>query len=860
MSLNSEREAYGNMIEVGMDHKEKFLECQNSSDYLLLSNDEKTIEESMIEEHFEVVEQVKTELEEPPVYFQEALETCEEVTVDYNDSSVSVPLSPPMSPRSPHARLKTNEQWTTANDEDKLSMHLDCENDKRYYVEEREEVHDVMDEDEETIATFITAAGQQLALYAVEDSEDVFAVAVYDESGEPPTNFQFLMKSDVERLIGEGAVRTVKKPSQIKRQLLTTQSPVFTPRQQRIQHTSSNDESMTEVKFRQQKALQRACNNNAVINENCQTVLDSNRLTENYSSKEPNNVTYLMMNDTPMSVGKSGGSQESLASESEIVEQSTVQYILLEGDQSDSELTFDEIQATLQGFNLSKNGNKSVKKKIFGRKTVVNQRSEIQHVDNTNDIIKSETQPIFNSIENCLNTSNYNTPSIEPQIETRVSENFGAVDEVDSSAPRSVKSDTPKLGPDVKENATDKLSENISTAFVDPKINSNGIDGNQQSMSTLEPNVPKQNIEIQPRIKRPRKQQLTSVNRGDSEIIIQPALIGAEEENNNKKRGRRKKKPAPDPDYNPRPIRLKKSKKAARNPKVEIIEIDIDEEHSLSQAKNDVIEITIDDGKEKGSSDKENEIIMVRDSDDESHDTQTKPIPPAMQCVHCSRNFRQKRALDTHSRVCPKLRTKLNKANIRTLEKSDSLSKDESGVKQVVHKEYTCKVCQEKFNAVVVLARHTRMEHPKAYRNKSSKASAEVKSVEKPIDTIKETIDKRRVTRVSQKKKIQSSNQTWRSKKLNCDDCGRWFPSTAILAAHCLQHATKNSEKQIRQCHICKKLIKTRLLYIQHMKTHIKSTRNTKPPATVLQKKLRQPRQVTSKLTPVKKRGRPRKF
>ncbi|XP_046739284.1 uncharacterized protein LOC124407307 [Diprion similis] len=850
MSLNSEREVCGNMIDVGMDHKENFLECQKSSDYLFISNDEKTIENSMIEEHFEMVRQVKTELEEPQVYFQEALETCEEVTVDYNDSSVSVPLSPPMSPRS------------AANDKDKLSMHLDCEDAKRYYVGEREAVQDVMDEDEETIATFITAAGQQLALYAVEDSEDVFAVAVYDESGEPPTNFQFLMKSDVERLIGEGAVRTVKKPNQIKRQLLTTQTPVFTSRQQQIQHTSNHDESISEVKFRQQKALQRACNNNAVINENCQTLLDSNRVRENYSPKQPNNVTYLMMDDAAMGVvSKSGGSQESLASESEIVEQSTVQYILLEGDQSDSELTFDEIQATLQGFNLSKNGNKSVKKKIFGHKSPVTQRSEIQHVDNTNDIIKSETQPIFNSIKNCLNTSNYNTPTIERQIETRVSENFEAFGEVGSSTlPRSVTSDTPELGPGVRENTIDKLLENTSTAFVGPKINSNGIDGIQQSMSTLEPNVPNQNIEIQPRIKRPRKQQLTSVNRGDSEIIIQPALIGAEEENNNKKRGRRKKKPAPDPDYNPRPIRLKKSKKAARNPKVEIIEIDIDEEHSLSQAKNDIIEITIDDGKEKGSSDKENEIIMVRDSDDESHDAQTKPIPPAMQCVHCSRNFRQKRALDTHSRVCPKLRNKLNKANMSTLEMSDLLSKDDSDVKQVVHKEYTCKVCQEKFNAVVVLARHTRMEHPKAYRNKSSKASVEVKSVEKPIDTIKETIDKRRVTRVSQKKKIQSSNQTWRSKKLNCDDCGRWFPSTAILAAHCLQHATKNSEKQIRQCHICKKLIKTRLLYIQHMKTHIKSTRNTKPPTTVLQKKLRQPRQVTSKLTPVKKRGRPRKF
>lgn len=50
------------------------------------------------------------------------------------------------------------------------------------------------EDDEETIATFVTAAGQQLALYAVEDSDEIFAVAVYDESDEPPNNFQFLMK------------------------------------------------------------------------------------------------------------------------------------------------------------------------------------------------------------------------------------------------------------------------------------------------------------------------------------------------------------------------------------------------------------------------------------------------------------------------------------------------------------------------------------------------------------------------------------------------------------------------------------------------------------------------------------------
>lgn len=36
----------------------------------------------------------------------------------------------------------------------------------------------------------------------------------------------------MERLIREGAVRTVKKPTQIKRQLVTTQPPVFIPKEE----------------------------------------------------------------------------------------------------------------------------------------------------------------------------------------------------------------------------------------------------------------------------------------------------------------------------------------------------------------------------------------------------------------------------------------------------------------------------------------------------------------------------------------------------------------------------------------------------------------------------------------------------
>lgn len=874
MSLNSERDMYQNIVETGMEQKPNFLECQKATDYLLLSTDDKSDQETVIEEKIDIEEEdvddnedlidriVKTEEGEPQVYFEEALGTCEEVTVDYNESSMSIPLSPPMSPTSPHARFKVKREWPQANDEERLSMHLDCEDEKGYYTEEQEQARDTNDEDEETIATFVTAAGQQLALYAVEDSEDVFAVAVYDESGEPPTNFQFLMKSDVERLIGEGAVRTVKKPSQIKRQLLTTQPPVFSSKQRRTPYTPNNEGLVSDVKSRQQKVLQKPWSNNAIINQSCQAILDTNTaIKENYSThKQPNSVTYLMMNDATMGIiGQSEGSQESLGSENEIVEQSTVQYILLDGDQSDSELTFDEIQATLQGLKFT--SNKSTKKKTSNRKIALDQDNAAKL--NVNDVIndKSEASADDDAIQNSLDALSHDIPSGVPETETRISEDFIGVEE--NHLTTTTQSGLSELRPGLNETLNDKSSQNMSAASIEPRIKPNGLEqGKQHSINILRPNISDGHTEIRPKIKRSRKQQLTSVNRGDSEIIIQPALIGAEEDSNNKKRGRRKKKPVPDPDYNPRPVRSKKSKKAQKNPKVEIIEIDVDEEQSVLQGKKDVIEITIDDGKEKGSSDKENEIIMVGDSDDESQETPAKPIPPIMQCIHCSRNFRQKRALDTHSRVCPKSRINIDKADTRTTETaSGSSSKNNLNNKRDGNKEYTCKVCQKKFDAVVVLARHARTEHQKKYRNKGGKPGVEVEAIKtKTVQARKEPSDERRVTRVSQKKKGQSSNQAWKSKKLNCNDCGRWFPSTAILAAHCLQHATKNSEKQIRQCHVCKKLIKTRSLYIQHMKTHGRATRNTKPSTTVLQKKLRQTRQVTSKLTSVKKRGRPRKL
>lgn len=48
------------------------------------------------------------------------------------------------------------------------------------------------------------------------------------------------------------------------------------------------------------------------------------------------------------------------------------------------------------------------------------------------------------------------------------------------------------------------------------------------------------------------------------------------------------------------------------------------------------------------------------------------------------------------------------------------------------------------------------------------------------------------LARVKRKRK-QRSNSSWEAKKLNCADCGRWFPSSALLDAHSLQHGTKKS-------------------------------------------------------------------
>lgn len=160
-----------------------------------------------------------------------------------------------------------------------------------------------------------------------------------------------------------------------------------------------------------------------------------------------------------------------------------MQYILLEGDhQSDSELTFDEIQATLQ--NLKTSREKASKR---GDKKC----SKLQDDESINF-----PQDVM-----------HDSSSIEPSNED--------IDEFDlymSSTNRS------SITEDDRQRLIDTLTDSPPSTMT---------------ASTPQPQL---------KIKRSRKQQLISVNRDDGEIIIQPASMLSEEEQTNKKRGRRRRR------------------------------------------------------------------------------------------------------------------------------------------------------------------------------------------------------------------------------------------------------------------------------------------------------------------------------
>ncbi|XP_060814128.1 uncharacterized protein LOC132906191 [Bombus pascuorum] len=758
--------------------------CEHSEETLIVG------EEIIVDENIDInqmSEEVICKQKDTSEYFEESMNTT--MSVEYAEDAIS--LSEENTPR---------QKWLS-NDVSKEELLL-SESEGSEAETYNKVIIDDQDGDEETIATFVTAAGQQLALYAVEDSDEIFAVAVYDESGEPPTNFQFLMKSDVERLIGEGAVRTVKKPTQIKRQLLTTESPIFFPKNEPINDMSMDNENKiisNENERIQEKEYILEENSNLMkhSNLNLGTKRVSNIIYAT-DEKQPD-VTYLMMDDCSANMDNSEEYQEDDKSDSELVEQSTVQYILFEGDQSDSELTFDEIHKTLQ--NLKANAaKKQMNKKIINR-------------DQNN----------FGNLK-------------ETEYETSVYQNSNVSNKMSNSLTKR------------KFNLLDsqqELLETLANSSADLMPSSTNLDISNGSIEYTSP----ESSQIQYKTKRSRKQQLISVNREDSEIIIQPASLLTEEDNNVRKRVRRNKRVAHSR-YRQRNTDSKRIKKVKRK-EVEIIEIDIDEEESILQSERDVVEITIDDSKDKYSSDKENEIIMVGDSDDESQQSNSKAI--LLQCQHCLRNFRQQRALETHLRVCSKSPSNTIRFNEQKLKHANGTTED------TVKKQYACKICQQKFDVVVALARHVRSEHSQRKKRRFSKLSVERPSIE--IKEKKEHIEPKKQTIIKKikRKRNQRPRCTWEVKKLSCSDCGRWFPSAALLRAHCLQHGTKKSEQQIRRCQICKKLIRSRLLFVQHLKKHRNLQKNIKSVPNI-QKKLHTTRSVTSKITTLRKRGRSRKL
>ncbi|XP_076238480.1 uncharacterized protein LOC143181772 isoform X2 [Calliopsis andreniformis] len=767
---------------------------ENSTEFVVLPNSEhmqETLvvgEEIVVGEKMDMNQQIADaaicKTDDSSEYFEEDIDTS---SIEYVEDSMSL---------SPSNILQ--QKWLR-NNSNKHNLLLSESEENEYEMETNTD----QDGDEETIAMFVTASGQQLALYAVEDSEEIFAVAMYDESGEPPTNFQFLMKADVERLIGEGAVRTVKKPTQIKKQLLTTQPPIFFSKTESANNIQMhNEHKVMSTKSQRIQRKEHVCEDNSSEMEDPDLNLNVKEVPNIiYTADDKHSdVTYLMMDEDSVNIDNSEDYQEDDESDTEIIEQSTVQYILFEGDQSDSELTFDEIQATLQ--NLKAAESKSSKKQT--NKKVIKEQNNLGNIKNKKcgDSVKQNS--------NCHMSNHVSSTLTERKLNLM--------------------------------NNQEEYLETLTDSTIDGISNSTNLDLSNGSIECTSPDT----TQMQCRTKRSRKQQLISVNRDDSEIIIQPASALNEEDSTVRKRGKRKRKVVTH-GYRQRHSESKRMKKVRRK-EVEVIEIDVDEEEG---SKRDVVEITIDDSKDKYSSDKENEIIMVGDSDEES--PQSNSNASLLQCQHCSKNFRQPRALETHLRVCSKSPANTIHFNEQKMKHTNRTNEE------IVKKQYACKVCQMKFDVVVALARHVRSEHSQRKKRRYSKSTIEPATLE--VEEKKEPVEpKKQLTMIKKIKRKRSQRLacTWEVKKLSCSDCGRWFPSAALLRAHCLQHETKKSE-QIRRCQICQKLIKSRLLFIRHLRKHANMQKNTKS-ITNIQKKLHTTRSVTSKITSLRKRGRPRKL
>lgn len=165
------------------------------------------------------------------------------------------------------------------------------------------------------------------------------------------------------------------------------------------------------------------------------------------------------------------------------MEYSTVQYILLEADhQSDSELTFDEIQTTLQNMKISR-------KKSFetnGKKSGKSQGPQSNIQEDRTLLMKDKSL-------------NEDTGELESYMASL------------STADRTCTS----------------ISENDRQRLID-------------TLTDFPPSTTATTPQTPLKVKRSRKQQLISVDRDDGEIIIQPASILNEELTGKKRTTRRR--------------------------------------------------------------------------------------------------------------------------------------------------------------------------------------------------------------------------------------------------------------------------------------------------------------------------------
>jgi hypothetical protein len=160
-----------------------------------------------------------------------------------------------------------------------------------------------------------------------------------------------------------------------------------------------------------------------------------------------------------------------------------VQYIFLEGERPESDLTFDEIQETLQN---SKHARRKKSSKKNNEKFIGNLKSDYSL--NSREILRRGSSMMMNSLDEELDYY------MSSQSTSRMC------------------------------TSEDKSAED-----------------RQRLIDALTDSPPSMDCQPQLKMKRSRKQQLTSVNRDDGEIIIQPASMLGEQEVTGKKRGRRRR-------------------------------------------------------------------------------------------------------------------------------------------------------------------------------------------------------------------------------------------------------------------------------------------------------------------------------